>query len=287
MMVAAEEGHLHRAGIHAPPGISARKTSCSCPSPARTRPRRYSSPGAGTTKAPPCGTSSKSFRKPEAAVGGEPHRRRTGAQPSGRDACPTGTRPRPCPPIAGKGRFFGAMVAGCAAFVVSFSGGKHMLLQEKRGHMAAPRALTKPTNAKIALIYKKSEAIFASGGGICRALWGSSNPVARLQAQRLASRLWRPFLTDQRSAKTPRRQILPPAKFPRQLHLHPAVTYVYVSSLGCKHSFLVLRAFSTLCQSAHFVNILSAAIWPRPPRRKIILFATRLYRPRRRCPARS
>ena len=44
--------------------------------------------------------------------------------------------------------------------------------------------------------------------------------------------------------------------FRRQLHLHPAVTYVYVSSLGCKHSFLVLQAFSTLCQSVDFVNIL-------------------------------
>ena len=43
---------------------------------------------------------------------------------------------------------------------------------------------------------------------------------------------------DQRSAKTPRRQILPQAKFPRQLHLHPAVTYVHVSSLGCKYCFL-------------------------------------------------
>ena len=46
--------------------------------------------------------------------------------------------------------------------------------------------------------------------------------------------------------------------FLRQLHLHPAVTYVYVSSLGCKHSFLVLWAFSTLCQSVDFVNILAA-----------------------------
>ena len=48
--------------------------------------------------------------------------------------------------------------------------------------------------------------------------------------------------------------------FLRQLHLHPAVTYVYVSSLGCKYSFLGLQAFSTLCQSAHFVNILSARL---------------------------
>ena len=45
--------------------------------------------------------------------------------------------------------------------------------------------------------------------------------------------------------------------FRRQLHLHPAVTYVYVSSLGCKYSFLGLQAFSTLCQSVDFVNILS------------------------------
>ena len=44
--------------------------------------------------------------------------------------------------------------------------------------------------------------------------------------------------------------------FLRQLHLHPAVTYVHVSSLGCKYSFLGLRAFSTLCQSVDFVNIL-------------------------------
>ena len=48
--------------------------------------------------------------------------------------------------------------------------------------------------------------------------------------------------------------------FRRQLHLHPAVTYVHVSSLGCKYSFLGLRAFSSLCQSVDFVNIL------RPPR---------------------
>ena len=79
---------------------------------------------------------------------------------------------------------------------------------------------------------------------------------------------------------------MPQAKFPRQLHLHPAVTYVYVSSLGCKFAslggfaepfglvkssrlrrqilplakFPCLRAFSTLCQSVDFVNIL------RPPR---------------------
>ena len=46
--------------------------------------------------------------------------------------------------------------------------------------------------------------------------------------------------------------------FRRQLHLHPAVTYVYVSSLGCKYSFLGLRAFSTVCQSVDFVNILNA-----------------------------
>ena len=46
--------------------------------------------------------------------------------------------------------------------------------------------------------------------------------------------------------------------FRRQLHLHPAVTYVYVSSLGCKYSFLGLRAFSTFCQSVDFVNILNA-----------------------------
>ena len=45
--------------------------------------------------------------------------------------------------------------------------------------------------------------------------------------------------------------------FLRQLHLHPAVTYVYVSSLGCKCSFLGLQAFSTLCQSVDFVKILA------------------------------
>ena len=44
--------------------------------------------------------------------------------------------------------------------------------------------------------------------------------------------------------------------FLRQLHLHPAVTYVHVSSLGCKYSFLGLQAFSTLWQSVDFVNIL-------------------------------
>ena len=65
----------------------------------------------------------------------------------------------------------------------------------------ALRALTKPTTAKIALIYKKSEAIFASGGGFVE-------PFGIVKSSR------------------PWRQILPPAKFPRQLHLHPAVTYV-------------------------------------------------------------
>ena len=63
-----------------------------------------------------------------------------------------------------------------------------------------------------------------------------------------------PFGIDKSSR--PWRQILPQAKFPRQLHLHPAVTYVHVSSLGCKYSFLGLQAFSTLCQSVDFVNIL-------------------------------
>ena len=63
-----------------------------------------------------------------------------------------------------------------------------------------------------------------------------------------------PFGIDKSSR--PWRQILPQAKFPRQLHLHPAVTYVHVSSLGCKHSFLGLQAFSTLCQSVDFFNIL-------------------------------
>ena len=41
--------------------------------------------------------------------------------------------------------------------------------------------------------------------------------------------------------------------------MHPAVTYVYVSSLGCKCSFLGLQAFSALCQSVDFVNILNRA----------------------------
>ena len=63
-----------------------------------------------------------------------------------------------------------------------------------------------------------------------------------------------PFGIDKSSR--PWRQILPQAKFPRQLYLHPAVTYVYVSSLGCKYSFLGLQAFSSLCQSVDFVNIL-------------------------------
>ena len=44
------------------------------------------------------------------------------------------------------------------------------------------------------------------------------------------------------------------------LYLHPAVTYVYVSSLGCKYSFLGLQAFSSLCQSVDFVNILTARL---------------------------
>ena len=108
------------------------------------------------------------------------------------------------------------------------------------------RALTKPATAKIALIYKKSEAIFASGGGF-------AEPFGIVKSSRKVLTL---------------RQILPAAKFPRQLHLHPAVTYVYVSSLGCKHSFLVLRAFSTLCQSVDFVNIL---IPPSTRRRDILL----------------
>ena len=75
------------------------------------------------------------------------------------------------------------------------------------------RALTKPTTARIALIYKKSEAILASGGGF-------AEPFGIVKSSR------------------PWRQILPQAKFPRQLHLHPAVTYVHVSSLGCKFASL-------------------------------------------------
>ena len=50
-----------------------------------------------------------------------------------------------------------------------------------------------------------------------------------------------------------RKQFLLPAS----ANLHPAVTYVHVSSLGCKYSFLGLRTFPTLCQSVDFVNILS------------------------------
>ena len=42
----------------------------------------------------------------------------------------------------------------------------------------------------------------------------------------------------------------------RQLQVPPAVTSVDLSSLGCKYSFLGLQAFSTLCQSVDFVNIL-------------------------------
>ena len=42
--------------------------------------------------------------------------------------------------------------------------------------------------------------------------------------------------------------------------LASAVTYVHVSSLGCKYSFLGLQAFSTLWQSVDFVNILSGPI---------------------------
>ena len=44
--------------------------------------------------------------------------------------------------------------------------------------------------------------------------------------------------------------------------MHPAVTYVYVSSLGCKCSFLGLQAFSSLWQSVDFVNILTGREGP-------------------------
>ena len=126
--------------------------------------------------------------------------------------------------------------------------------------VGAVRALTKPTTAKIALIYKKSEAIFASCRWICRALRdrqiqsplatnfaagkiSSSAALASCGHLRPCKLPWmqvqlpwggfaEPFGIDKSSRL--RRQILPLAKFP------------------------CLRAFSTLCQSVDFVNILTA-----------------------------
>ena len=77
------------------------------------------------------------------------------------------------------------------------------------------RALIKPTTAKIAPIKKKSDAIFASCGGFAEpyGIVKSSRKVASPKACKspLAT-----VFDDQRSAKTPWRQILPPAKFPRR-----------------------------------------------------------------------
>ena len=76
---------------------------------------------------------------------------------------------------------------------------------KRAARWGSPRALTKPTTAKIAPIKKKSEAIFASG-------------VSQLAA-----------CGHLRPCKLPWRQV----------------------------GFLGLRAFSTLCQSVDFVNILA------------------------------
>ena len=104
----------------------------------------------------------------------------------------------------------------------------------KRGdaaHLRRPlRTLTKPTTAKIAPIKNRKQFLLPWGGfaepfGIVK----SSRKVA---SSRACKSPMATVFDDQRSAKTPRRQILPLAKFP------------------------CLRAFSTLCQSAYFVNIL-------------------------------
>ena len=84
------------------------------------------------------------------------------------------------------------------------------------------RALTKPTTAKIALIYKKIRGDSCFLQVDLPSPSGSTNPVA---------------LGD---------------KFCRRQNFLVSCTCilrsltVYVSSLGCKYSFLVLRAFSTL-----------------------------------------
>ena len=84
---------------------------------------------------------------------------------------------------------------------------------------------------------------------------GSSNPVARLQAQGLASRRWRPFLTikDRQKRlgdKFCRRQNFLVSQLASCGHLRPCkLPWMQVCFLG-------LQAFSTLCQSVDFVNIL-------------------------------
>ena len=93
------------------------------------------------------------------------------------------------------------------------------------------RALTKPTTAKIALIYKKSEAIFASCRWICRAL----------RDRQIQSPLATNFAAGKISSS---------AALASCGHLRPCkLPWMQVCFLG-------LRAFSTLCQSVDFVNIL-------------------------------
>ena len=98
--------------------------------------------------------------------------------------------------------------------------------------VGAVRALTKPTTAKIALIYKKSEAIFASCRWICRAL----------RDRQIQSPLATNFAAGKISSS---------AALASCGHLRPCkLPWMQVCFLG-------LRAFSTLCQSVDFVNILS------------------------------
>ena len=145
------------------------------------------------------------------------------------------------------------------------------------------RALTKPPTARIALIYKKSEAILASGGGF-------AEPFGIVKSSR------------------PWRQILPQAKFPSSAalascgHLRPcklpwmqvqlpwggfAEPYGIVKSSRLRRQILplakfpCLRAFSTLCQSVDFVNILSR---PREGRLIFVLSGDRGHSRRERRP---
>ena len=147
----------------------------------------------------------------------------------------------------------------------------------------ALRALTKPTTAKIAPIKKKSEAIFASCRWICRALRDRQiqSPLAtNFAAGKISSSAALASCGHLRPCKLPWMQVqLPWGGF--------AEPYGIVKSSRLRRQILplakfpCLRAFSTLCQSVDFVNILSR---PREGRLIFVLSGDRGHSRRERRP---
>ena len=71
-------------------------------------------------------------------------------------------------------------------------------LTKRGGGQSADKAYNRKNRSDI----QKIRSDFCFRRWICRALWDRQIQSQGLQAQRLASRLWRPFFDDQRSAKT-------------------------------------------------------------------------------------